>query len=178
MRRTIGSARARETVCAALLLLVCAAEGDAQTDPDRGVRRPDRWFVVSSTDGVTREQTPRMLYLGRDGTVLIVQCAAREGRKTGGWAVTVRRDDWSFPTDFLQGWWSVDAEPPNGPLRWGGSGPMILLNEDALKARLQEPVQDRIVFRVAQGSRQWELVFGARDLATAVGSFAPTCQVA
>jgi hypothetical protein len=178
MRRAIGSARVRAAVAVAVLSALTAIDGAAQAAQDSGVRRPDRWFVASTTDEVTREQTPRMLYLGRDGTVLIVQCAARDGRKTGGWAFTVRRDDWAFPTDFLQGWWSVDSEPTVGPRDWGGFGVMVLLNDDALKARLQQPVTDRIVFRVAQGARQWELEFGARDLADSVGRFAPACEAA
>jgi hypothetical protein len=178
MQLAIGSARAREALGAALLLFVSVADGAAQTDRDSGIRRPDRWFVASSTDEVTREPTPRMLYLARDGTVLIVQCAARDGRKTGGWAVTVRRDDWAFPTDFLQGWWSVDSEPTVGPLDWGGIGATVLLNDDALKARLLQPVEESITFRVAQGTRHWELEFGPRDLATSVDRFAPACEVA
>ena len=178
MRRMMCPARARGAAAALLLFPAAAADVAAQSDRADGMRRPDRWFVVSSTDEVTRERTPRMLYLGRDGTVLIVQCAAREGRKTGGWAVTVRRDDWFFPTDFLQGWWSVDQEPPVGPQRWGGSGPVVLFNDDALKARLQQPVAERIVLRIAQGARQWELELGARDLAAAVGEFAPSCEAA
>lgn len=178
MRGVTGSARACGAAAATLLLLLAApAGGAAQTDRGDGIRRPDRWFVVSSTDDVTRERTPRMLYIGRDGTVLIVQCAAREGQRTGAWAITVQRDDWSFPTDFLEGWWSVDGEPLVGPRRWGGSGAMIVMNDDALKARLLEPVQERIVLRVARGVRQWEVELGARDLGTAVEQFAPSCEV-
>jgi hypothetical protein len=178
MRLAIGAVRAWDAALAALLLAGVPALGAAQTDQDAGVRRPDRWFVTHSIDEQTREATPRMLYLGRDGTVLIVQCAARDGRKTGGWASPVRRDDWMFPTDFLQGWWSVDSEPPVGPLDWGGVGVMVLLNDEALKARLQQPVAEGIVLRVAQGTRQWELEFASRDLAVSVERFAPACQVA
>jgi hypothetical protein len=90
----------------------------------------------------------------------------------------VRRDDWSFPTEFVEGWWSVDAEPPNGPLRWGGAGPLVMLNEDALRERLMEPVQDQIRFRVTRGSNEWNLEFGVRDLAPSVERFAPSCRVA
>jgi hypothetical protein len=178
MNRVTGSARARRAAAAALLSLpVVTAGAAAQGDRADGVRRPDRWFVVSTVDDVTRERTPRMLYIGRDGTILIAQCAAREGRKTGGWALTVQRDDWSFRTDFLEGWWSVDEEPFVGPQRWGGSGAMIIINDDALKTRLQQPVRERVVLRAAQGLRQWEVELAPRDLDRAVEQFAPSCEV-
>ena len=148
----------------------------AQPSDDVTVSRPDRWFIASTNDATTDEPTPRMLYLGRDGTVLIVQCAARDGRKTGGWAFMVRRDDWSFRSEFLEGWWSVDLEPLNGPLRWGGSGPIVMLNEDALKDRLLAPVESRIRLRITRGASEWSLEFGARDLDRAVERFAPSCQ--
>jgi len=176
MRRVKRAVRSRGTVGAVLLLAATAVDGAAQPNADSGIRRPDRWFVTATTDVATREQTPRMLYLGRDGTVLIVQCAARDGRKTGGWAVSVHRDDWMFPADFLDGWWAVDSEPPVGPRDWGGSGTTVVLNDDELKERLLQPIEERIVFRVAQGTRQWELVFGPRDLATSIDEFAPSCE--
>jgi hypothetical protein len=163
---------------AVLLATAVATGAAAQQSGDVSVSRPDRWFVASAPDQVTNEPTPRMLYLGRDGTVLIVQCAAREGRKTGGWSFMVRRDEWSFPQEFVEGWWAVDSEPLNGPLRWGGAGPLVLLNEDALKERLQEPVDSRIHLRVASRSRQWNVELGVRDLAPAVERFAPACRVA
>jgi hypothetical protein len=150
----------------------------AQQGGDLSVARPDRWFISSTLDQATSEPTQRMLYVGRDGTVLIVQCAAREGRKTGGWSLMLRRDEWSFPTDFVEGWWSVDSEPTNGPLQWGGSGSLVLLNENALMERLLEPVESQIRLRVARGSREWNLELGVRDLATSVERFAPSCQVA
>jgi hypothetical protein len=119
-----------------------------------------------------------MLYLARDGTVLIVQCAARDGRKTGGWAFMVRRDDWFFPTEFVEGWWGVDSEPLRGPLRWGGSGRIVTLNEEALRDRLLQPVEDLIRLRVARGARAWDLELGVQDLAPSVARFAPSCKVA
>ena len=163
-----------------LTMLLAAASGlsgaAAQQSGDVSTSRPDRWFISSAPDPVTSQPTPRMLYLGRDGTVLIVQCASREGRKTGGWSFMVRRDEWSFPQEFIQGWWAVDSEPLNGPLRWGGTGPLVLLNEEALKERMQEPVERRILFRVARGSREWNLELGVRDLTPTVERFAPTCR--
>ncbi|HSH74243.1 MAG TPA: hypothetical protein VLA09_00950 [Longimicrobiales bacterium] len=162
----------------AALLLASPIAAHAQSSGDVRVSRPDRWFVASSVDGATNETTRRMLYLGRDGTMLIVQCAARDGRKTGGWAVTLRRDDWAFPTDFVDGWWSVDSEPVNGPLRWGGSGPMVILNEEALRDRLKEPVEEHVTFRVSRGDREWSVALRARGLETAVETFAPSCEVA
>lgn len=163
---------------AALLAAGSAGALAGQQGGDLSVSRPDRWFISSTADRVTNEPTQRMLYLGRDGTVLIVQCAARDGRKTGGWSFMLRRDDWSFPTDFVDGWWSVDSEPPTGPLQWGGSGSLVLLNEEALKQRLQEPVERQIRLRVARGSREWNVELGVRDLARSVERFAPSCQVA
>jgi hypothetical protein len=88
----------------------------------------------------------------------------------------VRRDDWSFRSEFLEGWWSVDFEPQNGPLRWGGSGPIVMLNEDALRDRLLAPVESRIRLRITRGASEWSLEFGARDLDRAVERFAPSCQ--
>lgn len=159
-------------------LLVAASFGGlaAQQSGDITVSRPDRWFISSTVDRATNEPTQRMLYLGRDGTVLIVQCAAREGRKTGGWSFMVRRDDWSFPTEFVEGWWGVDSEPLNGPLRWGGSGSLVLLNEEALKERLLEPIESQIRLRVTRGSREWNLELGVRDLGLSVERFAPSCR--
>jgi hypothetical protein len=159
-----------------LALAGATAPAGAQSSGDVTVSRPDRWFIASANDEVTDQPTQRMLYLGRDGTVLIVQCAARDGRKTGGWAFMVRRDDWSFPTEFVEGWWSVDSEPLNGPLRWGGSGPLVMLNEDALKERLLASVQSQIRFRVTRGAREWNVELGVRDLDVAVERFAPSCQ--
>jgi hypothetical protein len=161
-----------------LLLAASVAEAAGQAGRDPSVSRPDRWFIASATDQVTNLPTPRMLYLGRDGTLLIVQCAVRDGRKTGGWAFMVRRDDWSFATEFVEGWWSVDSEPINGPLRWGGSGVIVLLNEDALTERLQEPIESQLRFRVVRGSSEWNLAFSVRDLEEAVAGFAPSCEVA
>ena len=168
----------RTTLVATLLLAGATSGAASQQGSDLSASRPDRWFIASATDQVTDEPTPRMLYLGRDGTVLIVQCAARAGRKTGGWSFMVRRDEWSFPQEFVEGWWAVDSEPLMGPLRWGGSGPLVLLNDDDLKERLQEPVESRILFRVARGSREWDVELGVRDLAPTVERFAPSCRVA
>jgi hypothetical protein len=53
-----------------------------------------------------------------------------------------------------------------------------MLNEDALRERLMEPVQDQIRFRVTRGSNEWNLEFGVRDLAPSVERFAPSCRVA
>jgi hypothetical protein len=165
------------------LLFVAAAitgswsEAGAQTSPDGGVvSRPDRWFVTSVAGGGDTEPSTRMLYMGRDGTVLIAQCAARDGLKTGGWSFMVRRDDWSFEDEFLEGWWSVDSEPLNGPLRWGGSGSLVLLNEDALRDRLQEPVDSQVILRVTRGAREWNVELGVRGLASSVEAFAPACR--
>ena len=173
------SASSFSTVITALLLAGSAAEAAAQArSDDVVVSRPDRWFVTSGNEQGANVPATRMLYLGRDGTVLIVQCAARDGRRTGGWAFMVRRDEWSFATEFLEGWWSVDSEPANGPLRWGGSGPIVMLNESALKERLQERVESQIRLRVARGADEWNLEFGVRDLESAVERFAPSCAVA
>ncbi len=159
------------------LLLVTPTASAAQRSPgDVSVTRPDRWFVSSFVDSGSEEPTTRMLYLARDGTVLIVQCAARDGRRTGGWSVMVRREEWSFPTEFVEGYWTVDSEPERGPLRWGGSGPLLMLNENELKDRLLQPVDDRLHLRVTRGDREWSLEFGVRDLDTAVERFAPACQ--
>jgi hypothetical protein len=164
-------------VVALTLAFACSAATAVAQDPDGvTVSRPDRWFIASADDAATNEPATRMLYLGRDGTVLIVQCAARDGRRTGGWAFLVRRDDWSFPTEFVEGWWSVDSEPLNGPLRWGGSGPIVMLNEDALRERLLVPVESQIRFRVTRGASEWNLEFGVRGLDQAVERFAPSCQ--
>jgi hypothetical protein len=163
-------------VIGALALAGSAADVAAQPSDDVTVSRPDRWFIASAADGTSDEPTPRMLYMGRDGTVLIVQCAARDGQKTGGWAFMVRRDDWSFRSEFLDGWWSVDSEPPNGPLRWGGSGPIVMLNEAALKDRLLAPVRSQVRFRITRGASEWNLEFGVRGLDQAVERFAPSCQ--
>lgn len=175
MARSAGSWR---VLVAGLLLAGSFGDLSAQQRGDLAISRPDRWFVSSIVDQVTNEPTQRMLYLGRDGTVLIVQCAARDGRKTGGWSVMLRRDDWAFPADFVDGWWGVDAEPLQGPLQWGGAGSLVLLNEEPLKARLQQPIESRIRLRVARGSREWNLELGVRDLAPSVERFAPSCQVA
>jgi hypothetical protein len=149
---------------------------EAQQRTDEVSTRPDRWIVSTISDRASGEPTSRMLYLARDGTVLIVQCAARDGRKTGGWAFMVRRDDWEFSSEFLEGWWSVDAEPANGPLQWGGAGSIVMLNEDTLRDRLQEPVEEQIRFRVVRGAREWNVQLGVRDLAPSVEQFAPSCR--
>ena len=159
-----------------LLAAGAACGAAAQQGGDVSVSRPDRWFLSSAPDQLTQEPTSRMIYLGRDGTVLIVQCAARDGRTTGGWSFMVRRDDWSFPQEFVEGWWAVDSEPLTGPLRWGGSGPLVLLNEEALKERLREPVERRIHLRITRGSREWNVELGVRDLAPTVERFAPSCR--
>ena len=164
------------TLTATLMATLMASGAAAQQGGDASVSRPDQWFISSTPDRLTHQLTPRMLYLGRDGTVLIVQCAARDGAKTGGWSFMVRRDDWAFPQEFVEGWWAVDSEPLNGPLRWGGSGQLVLLNEDALKERLQEPVERGIHLRVARGAREWNVELGVRDLAPTVERFAPSCR--
>jgi hypothetical protein len=169
-----GSGLGRSALAA--LALVLPGDVAAQASDGVVVSRPDRWFIASSGAGVGDAATQRMLYLGRDGTMLIVQCAARDGRKTGGWSVMVRREDWSFPTEFVDGWWGVDSEPLVGPLQWGTSGPLVLLNDDGLKERLQEPVDERIRLRFGRGAREWSLEVGVRDLAPSVERFAPSCQ--
>jgi len=141
------------------------------------IMRPNRWFVSTSLNEVTRQETHRMLYLAQDGTMLVVQCAARDGEKTGGWAITVTRRGWNFPTDFVEGWWDVEGEPVNGPLRWGGSGQMLLLNEDSLRDRLMQPVEGLIRLRVVREEQEWNVELSARDLDASVERFAPSCQV-
>lgn len=173
MRR--GPSRRRALI--GILAFACgAADLGAQQRTDEVSTRPDRWFVSTIPDQATREPTMRLLYLGRDGTVLIVQCAARDGQKTGGWTFMVRRDDWDFPSEFIEGWWTVDAEPATGPLRWGGAGPLVMLNEDALRDRLQEPVEEQIHLRVVRGASEWNVELGVRDLAPSVEQFAPSCR--
>lgn len=164
------------TLIGVLAFAGATAPAAAQASRDATVSRPDRWFTASAADAITNEPTTRMLYLARDGTVLIVQCAVRDGLKTGGWAFMVRRDDWSFATEFVEGWWSVDSEPLTGPLRWGGSGPIVMLNEDALRERLLTPVESQIRMRVTRGRSAWDLEFGVRDLDAAVERFAPSCR--
>jgi len=163
-----------------LVLAVCATAAgsgvEAQSSDGVLASRPDRWFVSSVPEGGRSEPTTRMLYLGRDGTVLVVQCAARDGRNTGGWSIMVRRDDWDFRSEFLEGWWSVDSEPTNGPLRWGGTGPLLLLNEDTLRDRLLEPVESQVRLRIVRGEREWNVELSARDLASSVERFAPACR--
>ncbi|HET9949680.1 MAG TPA: hypothetical protein VFQ22_12205 [Longimicrobiales bacterium] len=161
----------------ALLAALAAPDLAAQQQQETRSSRPDSWFIATSVDEQTREPVDRLLYVGRDGTVVIVQCAERDGERTGGWSVMIRRDDWFFRNEFLEGWWSVDGEPEQGPLRWGGSGAMVLLNEEALKERLQRPVQEAVRLRIVQtGGRQWSVELLPRDLTPSVERFAPTCQ--
>jgi len=160
----------------ALTLVGLTADLGAQQRSDEVSTRPDRWFVSTTRNQDSGEPTVRLLYLGRDGTVLVAQCAARDGQKTGGWSFMVRRDEWDFASEFLEGWWTVDSEPQNGPLRWGGSGAVVMLNEDALRDRLQEPVAEQILLRVVRGDREWRVALQARDLAPSVEQFAPTCR--
>ena len=170
------SGPSRLALLAACALVGAATDLGAQQRSDEVSTRPDRWFISTTPGQDSGEPTVRLLYLARDGTVLVAQCAARDGRKTGGWSFIIRRDDWDFSSEFLEGWWTVDSEPTNGPLRWGGAGSVVMLNEDALRDRLQEPVAEQILLRVVRGDREWSVALQARDLAPSVEQFAPTCR--
>jgi len=151
--------------CLTALFLLCLGDSAAGQVATAG---PDRWSATSSS----------MMYFtmleGRVRDLVIVQCVG------GQWSFGLGRpetdEDYPFGgPDPLSGWWQVDDEPPRGPIPLGMRSTAATLTDEALTARLRQPVRESIRFRILLGEREWLFELGPERLAEAVAVFDPSC---
>jgi hypothetical protein len=146
----------------------------------------DRWIATHVTQpGVVNVG---MRYLtGNQGSpyepvldMLVARCV-RQPDGPSQWEFFVSRTGRSTGFFFdgserLSSWWQVGGEPAHGPMHVLGYHARATVYDDALTARLREPVGDSLKFRIIEGNREWNFGFGPEGFAEAVAEFDASCS--
>ncbi len=170
--------------CLAVLLLSLSSTALA------GQRTPpptDQWIVThSDRRGVSDVGMQQMT--GNQGSAfepvfdVIVAACVRHADAPSQWEFLVSRiertGDYTFDgPERPIGWWQVGDEPPHGPFPITGYGSRATVYDDALTARLLEPVEDSLRLRIVQGNREWTFAFGPEGFSEAVVEFEAGCPI-